>query len=517
MARLYYSLIAACILFSSCVGNPRAQEEAELSAFGSYVYRLDTLKMLENTKELIASDTSRWKADRVVAENYKKLDMKQSSPLWFNRMGVSEQADSLVSFLRRELPLNGLDSTAFFLPQISADLRIVHELSFDSLSIDINKLLSRLDYFLTKAYVRYVAGQRYGFMRPGKIFNNLELKPDLDKKPSQQKAKEYQRLFDYECAEPDYAEAYGMLSSDKRFDFLLSSAPSTPVYKAFYSQMETCTDAEERQTLAVNMERCRWKMKSPVQNEKCVIVNIPAQQLWAVCADSVLNMRICCGATNHKTPLLCSEFKYMQVNPDWIVPKNIIKTDFLRHAGDTAYFIRNQYYIVDRNSGDTLSPALVTAEEMVEPYIRIGQKSGEGNSLGRIVFRFDNDFGVYLHDTNNRKAFTRDRRTLSHGCVRVQKPFELACFMMSDADDWTLDRLRLSIDIAPETERGAKYLKEHQDDERPLRLLTYREISPRIPLYIIYYTAYPNPETGKVELWPDLYGYDKVIKALLPM
>ena len=134
-----------------------------------------------------------------------------------------------------------------------------------------------------------------------------------------------------------------------------------------------------------------------------------------------------------------------------------------------------------------------------------------GNSLGRIVFRFPNNFSVYLHDTNNPGAFKRERRTLSHGCVRVQKPFELACFLLPELDEWGLDKLRISMDIPPQTERGIIYLEEHADDPRPFRLSRYHELNPQVPVYIIYYTAYPNPESGKVEYYPDLYGYDRVI------
>ena len=67
------------------------------------------------------------------------------------------------------------------------------------------------------------------------------------------------------------------------------------------------------------------------------------------------------------------------------------------------------------------------------------------------------------------------------------------------------------MDIRPETERGREYLRAHADDPRPLRAITYHEVSPNVPVYIIYYTVYPNPATGIVETWPDLYGYDKLI------
>ena len=149
----------------------------------------------------------------------------------------------------------------------------------------------------------------------------------------------------------------------------------------------------------------------------------------------------------------------------------------------------------------------------------MGQHGGAGNSLGRIVFRFPNNFSVYLHDTNNRSAFQRERRTLSHGCIRVEKPFDLAMFIMPDMSEWDADRLRISMDMRPQTERGRAALKKMKDEgvKQPYRLMNYRDVSPRVPVYIIYHTAYPNPETGSVELWPDIYGYDKVIAKQAPV
>ena len=294
-------------------------------------------------------------------------------------------------------------------------------------------------------------------------------------------------------------------------DYLRASQPSGHLYRVLQEQFEKTTDKEARHRLAVNMERCRWQMKQPEGNGRMVLVNIPALQLWAIGGDSVLDMRIVCGAKGSKTPLLDSEIRYMQVNPEWLIPKNIIDTEVAHHGGDSAYFAKRRYYIVDRSSGDTLHPATVRPDQLKSGRLRVGQKGGVGNSLGRIVFRFPNDFDVYLHDTSNRGAFNSDHRTLSHGCVRVQKPFDLACFLLPDADEWFKDRLRISMDISPVTDRGRQYLKAHANDPRPLRAVTYQQVSPHVPVFIIYFTTYPNPKTGVVETWPDLYGYDKVI------
>ena len=461
-------LTVTCVLLASCVEGNHEFKESDRSAFGTFVDSLDV--------SLVGR--------------------------WYDRMGVSQDADSLLSYLRRELPSNGLDTAAFFVSQIAEDLKIVHLLAFDSVGVSINELLPRLDSLLSKAYVSYTTGQRYGFIQPDQLFNHLNMKADNSG---------YARLFDEEVTVPDSREAEQKLVSADRMSYLSASCPNGYVYQALQKQLVRTADKDQRHKIAINMERCRWQMKRPGETERMVLVNIPSLQLWAVSPDSVLDMRICCGATTNKTPLLHSAINYLQVNPEWIIPQNIVKTDIARHSGDSAYFARHRYYVIDRSSGDTLNPAEVSSGEMLSGRLRIGQKGGAGNSLGRIVFRFPNSFSVYLHDTNNRGAFNQDRRTLSHGCVRVQKPFELACFLLPEADDWTKDRLRISMDIRPETDRGHIYVREHAGDPKPLRLITYQDVSPKVPLYIIYYTAYPNPKTGVVELWPDLYGYDQAI------
>jgi murein L,D-transpeptidase YcbB/YkuD len=226
-------------------------------------------------------------------------------------------------------------------------------------------------------------------------------------------------------------------------------------------------------------------------------------------------MRIVCGATATMTPMVHSEIRYMQFNPDWLIPMSIIKKDITRHEYDSAYFARNHYYIVDRKSGDTLNPARVSADQMRSGGLRIGQTGGTHNSLGRIIFRFPNKFDIYLHDTNNRGAFSRERRTLSHGCIRVQKPFQLAQFLLPDATEWDLDRLRISIDMPPESQQGHDWLEQHADAPKPHRLLSYMKVSPAVPVYILYFTVYPNPETGNLETFPDIYKYDELISKKL--
>ncbi len=449
-----FMLLSVCFLLLSCNQKGfRELTEAERSAFGEYVNQMDSAL----------------------------------TGVWFDRMGVSADADSVCAYLSREVPRNGLDTAAFFIPAIARDLEIVHQLAFDSVGVSINDLLPRLDANLTKAYIRFATGQRYGFMRP-RVFNRMD--------PKVGNPGTFARVFDYEVAAPDTTEAAKKVKEDDRMAYLMESAPDIYIYKALLKEMDKTTDAGKRHQIAVNMERCRWQIPHPKANQRQILVNIPAQQLWAIGGDTVLDMRICCGAVPTKTPLLNSEISYMQVNPEWIIPYNIVKTEVAHHAGDSAYFARNRYSIINKESGDTLNVADVNSGALLSGNIRISQRGGVGNSLGRIVFRFPNNFSIYLHDTNNRGAFQ-------------------ACYLLPDADEWTRESLRISMDIPPVTERGRSWVRQHADAKRPFRLISYRDVKPHVPLYIMYYTTFPNPKTGAIDFWPDIYGFDKVISKEL--
>jgi murein L,D-transpeptidase YcbB/YkuD len=99
---------------------------------------------------------------------------------------------------------------------------------------------------------------------------------------------------------------------------------------------------------------------------------------------------------------------------------------------------------------------------------------------------------------------------LSHGCVRVAQPFELARFVLDTPDEWLLDRIRIAMGQSPETEQGMQWISSHPDQEARNKIIGYVPVTPRVPLYIIYYTLWPD-ENGILQTWPDVYGYDRVM------
>ena len=444
-------------------------------------------------------------ADRRVRDYYEQPDAQL---LWVDRAGVDYRADSLLAYLHRVGNV-GFSEQAFYVDAIECDLQLLRQLQFTEGDGDINHVAARLDYHLTKACLRYAYGYRYGFINPSRIFNHLDI--DEDKKPSNYVR--YRGLFDVdmEQAPADYhLSVINKIKHDSIAQYLTSIEPQDKFYRQLKGMLKDATTDEQRQRILCNMERTRWRLHHPIpETGKRIIVNLPAYHLYAYGSDSVLDMRIVCGAWKTKTPLLTSEVEWMEVNPQWIIPQSILEKDVVRHAGDSAYFARNRYNIFERATNKQMAIGEVTASMLLSGKYRVAQESGDDNSLGRIVFRFKNQFSVFLHYTSTPWMFQREKRSISHGCVRVARPFELAHFVLDQPDEWLLDRIRISMGLKAETDRGRQYLRTHQDEEDH-KLIGYVPVKPHVPLYIIYYTLWPD-ENGALQTWPDIYGYDKVV------
>ncbi len=428
--------------------------------------------------------------------------------LWVDRYGATPQADTLLSRLNASVAV-GISKASFGIDQIEADLRRIRALDFDTAEHNINKVFALLEYKLTKACLRYAYGQRYGFVDPHALLNHL----DVEKEDTVRKTAIYRGLFDetIDRRTPQFAHlVMRKVRNDSVLQLLDEVEPHNPNYAKLKSMLPKAHSDEQRQRILVNMERCRWRSHHPIDTlSKRIVVNIPAYHLYAYDGDSLLDMRVVCGASKTKTPLLSSRIEWMEVNPKWILPKSIIDKEVSSRAGDSAYFARNHYRIIHKETQQEMAVKEVTQQMLLSGKYRIAQDGGQGNSLGRIVFRFKNRFSVFLHDTSSPGAFQRDSRMLSHGCVRVARPFELTRFLLGDdADEWLLDRIRISMGLPPQTAQGINYVRTHSADDR--KLVGYVPVKPTIPLYIIYYTLWPDLN-GQWREWPDIYGYDKVI------
>lgn len=512
-ALIYGVLLLSALFLTGCHETAtNSAQDYSLDAFENMKveeYALSSSQVREGLEHCCKSDHDGSYAARHVRKYYSQ----GGRLVWVDPLGVDCRADSLLSLLNQKLPEMGFHEQVFSVAQIDEDLRRLRTLDFDE-SHGANMVMARLEYNLSKAYLRYVAGQRYGFVNPDYVLNRFDAR-EVD---SLGNAKAYRQLFDVDMEHADdsyVGKALSKVTSDGLCDYMRDVEPKDSFYHRLMKMLPTAS-ASRRQTILVNMERRRWReLQQPEAGSKYVIVNVPAFHLWAVSPDTLVDMRAACGALKTKTPLLSSKITHMEVNPEWVIPMSIVRDDVARHAGDSSYFARHRYYIVDKNTGHQLSPRAVSQSMLLSGKYRVAQKGGAGNSLGRIIFRFPNNFSVFLHDTSSPGVFQRDNRGVSHGCVRVQRPFDLAVFMMGgQQDEWQFDKLRISMGMKPETDQGREYLDELDPSEEMPRLIRSMNISPRVPLFITYYTLFQTPD-GALQSYPDVYGYDAAIGEAL--
>lgn len=256
--------------------------------------------------------------------------------------------------------------------------------------------------------------------------------------------------------------------------------------------------------LLINLERARWQYK-PEKGTKYVIANIAAFMLQAFNeeTDSILEMRICCGSVRNKTPLLYSKIYYMELNPYWNVPQNIIRKEIIpSYRRDTTYFTRNRMKVYDKNGNRVNPHDIKWAKYTAGVPFTVKQDNKEGNSLGRIIFRFPNPYAVYLHDTPSRWAFNRSNRAVSHGCVRLERALDFAFFLLEKPDELLEDRIRIAMDIAPKSDEGKKLNR-----SEAYRELKHYSLKEAIPLFLDYQTMYLAAD-GKLSYCDDIYKYD---------
>jgi murein L,D-transpeptidase YcbB/YkuD len=218
--------------------------------------------------------------------------------------------------------------------------------------------------------------------------------------------------------------------------------------------------------IAANLERFRWLPRN--LGQRYIFVNVPAFRLQAYdSGQKVLEMKVIVGEEyeGKKTPVFADSMETVVFRPYWNVTPDIQRKEIApKVAANPGYLEANnmEYY---RDGGVR----------------RIRQRPGGKNSLGLVKFLFPNDFNIYLHDTPNHELFDKDVRAFSHGCIRVEKPDELAQYVLG----WPLEKVQ-------EYEQG--------QDNRSVRL------PKKLPVYITYFTTYTRD--GQLYFGNDLYGRD---------
>ena len=243
----------------------------------------------------------------------------------------------------------------------------------------------------------------------------------------------------------------------------------------------------------LNLERMRWIVADLPPDY--VLVDIVAADVRLVRGgEQVWRGRAVVGKPERKTPSFRDEMEHLVINPTWTVPPTILAEDIIPKARKNPSYVRKKGLDIINRRGQVVSPESVNWKHPAStfPYT-LRQGPGKRNALGRIKFLFPNDFSVYLHDTPSKQLFKRSIRTSSSGCVRVERPMELAELVLNQPKRWS----RANLDYVLKTDKT--------------RWVSLEE---PLPVLLAYWTVEGLPG-GRVSYKRDVYNWDQQTLAAL--
>ena len=472
-----------------------------------------------------------------VASIYKSYN---NAPLWLEEGGAKERATALLDAIR-SAPEHGLNTSAYPLAELE---RVVNEKRItDTASA---KTIADADVLLTSAYVAYASDMLIGQVDPKKVSQSWYTGSGVKERDSSivralQEGDMKEALALMAPQDPEYAALKSALARYREIvaaggfppisegmpeaellaavharhvpemaDSLKDSSDVADVHMAKHDSASAAASAKraarsplaaelvrfqlhhglaatgrlDKETmtalnipaetrveqLVANMERHRWLPRT--LGSRYIYVNVPSFRLDAYdSGQKQLSMRVVVGAEyeGRTTPTFSDSMEVAVFRPYWNVTPDIQRNEVGPKAAANPGWLASQNMEYWKDGGVT----------------RIRQRPGEKNALGLVKFLFPNSFNIYLHDTPAKSLFALDDRAASHGCIRVERPADLAQWVLG----WDAGRVQDAM---------------HGSDNRTVRL------PQKIPVYIVYFTAYVRD--GELMFADDVYGRDDALR-----
>ncbi len=264
----------------------------------------------------------------------------------------------------------------------------------------------------------------------------------------------------------------------KSFQARMGQKQDGTIGKAFIKQLNV-SPSQRLQQILINLERLRWLPE--MNDSESIIVNIPEYKMYVYNGGKLqFDMDVVVGSAATSTVIFTGNLKYIVFSPYWNIPVSIIKKEIMPGIQRNKHYLENHHMEIYGKNGGGL-PA-------------VSQLPGDDNALGHVKFLFPNNFDIYFHDTNNRGAFNSSGRSLSHGCIRLSQPKELAQYLLRDDT--------------------VKYSSSNIDSLMHLKKEKWVTLKSTVPVMISYYTAFVGAD-GKLNFRNDIYGHDSAMAVKL--
>ncbi len=243
----------------------------------------------------------------------------------------------------------------------------------------------------------------------------------------------------------------------------------------------------------------RWRWLPSGYPHLPVVVNIPEFLLRTFVNDHKIAMRmeVVVGKELAQTPVFAKEMQYIVFRPYWNVPRDITIAEIVPDIRKNSRYLAHENLEITDKAGRVVTTGPVSANilaQLQSGKLLVRQRPGPDNSLGLVKFIFPNDQDVYLHSTPAQELFSEARRDFSHGCIRVQKPVELAAWLLQDQPKWTQETISAAMNSGPNNQQV--------------------KLTSPVPVVIVYVTAVVE-ENGEVYFFDDIYGHDHLLNARL--
>lgn len=486
-------LIAFLCIFQACKKSRSDIGKALFNATGNKIFKnVESDAFIAVFKEKLASGKIKLSNPKLITAYYEAHDYE---PVIVLQQLKDKGLHTMISYFERSAE-HGLSPEGYKVDELKRLLAKFDDKKGIKTTEEAYSALADLELLSANSLINYSNALQYGVISPKRIY----------------------AAYFMDTKRPDSVSMSRVFTIKDIKSYLDSIQPKDPQYLALQKALKDgATGAgmspdETQKILKVNLERLRWKNK-PTQ-EKYVIVNIADFRLDVMDrGKSILNMKVCVGEGrnknftdniqeydendlkkdrpfSHETPQLNSMIHSVQVNPVWNIPESIATNEITKFAAADRYYLSNHNIDVYENG------KLIEDTELIDwssgnpgAKYTFKQRPGDDNSLGKIKFLFNNQSAVYLHDTPAKAAFSNAMRAVSHGCVRLEKPLDLAHVLFGDGAKYEDIKKRMS---------------ESQNEAKDITLPN------KVPVYLIYTTAWED-ENHTLQFRKDVYGLDIVL------